>query len=293
MKISNIRYYFHEATKSISRNRLTSIASITTTLASLFILGVFIIFTVNINSFTQQFSRDCEIQVFIDDSVDAEGYTALGTKIKAIPHVSEAVRYTKEEIFEYMRGKLGEKAVILEGLEEDNPFRNSYKVKLDDLSYTNEVTDKLTALDGVVNVTDMRKASDIVIKISKTVRTVSLWLLILFCIISAFIMSNTIKVSVYSRRKEINIMKYIGATDWFVRWPFVIEGMLIGIIGAAISFAVIWIIYARIYASVTIPAFELVTFGQAALPLTVAFIALGIVIGAIGSMMALRKHLKV
>ena len=84
MKISNIRYYFHEATKSISRNRLTSIASITTTLASLFILGVFIIFTLNINSFTEQFSRDCEIQVFIDDSVDAEGYTALGAKIKAI-----------------------------------------------------------------------------------------------------------------------------------------------------------------------------------------------------------------
>ena len=293
MRIDAIRYYVKEATKCVKKNRLTTIASVGTTVATLLILGVFIALTLNVNSFAKQFSRDCEIQVFISNDLDEAGYDNIGEQIKKIEFVEGVEKYTKEQIFEEMKVKLKDKASILEGLENDNPFRNSFKVSLTDLTQTAVVAKKITNISGVENTTDFQEAAGTIVKVVNTIKNASLWLIIILCIVSAFIVSNAVKVSVYSRRKEINIMKYIGATDWFIRWPFIIEGIIIGIYGAVITFVAEWLIYWRVYASVNLGNFEMLRFSDIAGTLVLVFVLVGAGIGAVGSIISIRKHLKV
>ena len=200
---------------------------------------------------------------------------------------------TKEQIFEEMRTKLKEKANILDGLEHDNPFRNSYKITLSDLSQTKEVTKELEKIEEIVNITDFQESATLIVKIVDTIKVASLWLMAILLIISAFIVSNSVKISVYARRREINIMKYVGATDWFIRWPFVIEGVIIGLYAAVLCFLLMWIAYWCISANVSITTFTILPFGAVWGSLAVSFIIVGVVIGSLGSIFSIRKHLKV
>lgn len=293
MRINHLSYYIKQALKSFRQNKLMSIASVTTTLAALFILGVFILLTLNVNHWVDDFSRSCQIQVFISDDLSDEEYDALGSKILKIEQVEEIEKYTKIQIFEEMRIKLKEKANILDGLEHDNPFRNSYKITLSDLNETKSVISRLNKINGIENITDLQESAAIIVKIADTIKAASLWLMAILLIISGFIVANSIKVSVYARRREINIMKYVGATDWFIRWPFVIEGILIGIYGAVLCFLIMWIAYTCVCVNNSITMFTLLPFGAVWAYLGLSFLAVGVVIGAVGSIFSLRKHLKV
>lgn len=293
MTSNKAKYYIGEAFKSITLNRLTSVASVTTSVATMFMLGIFLILSLNVNNIATEFSRDCEIQVFISDECDENAYNEIGDKIETISNVASVNKYTKEEIFQEVKVKLGEKSNILDGLENDNPYRNSFKVTLTDLSYTKQVSQEIKKISGVEVVSDLQSAADTIVKVINYVKNISLWIVILLCIIAAFIVSNTIKVSVFSRRKEIKIMKYIGATDSFIRWPFIIEGIIIGIIGAVISFAIIWFIYSRFIFNIDISFITLLPFENIALIIFGMFAFVGTVIGVTGSVISLRKHLKV
>ena len=293
MKINNLNYYITQAFKSFRQNKLMSVASVTTTFAALFILGIFILLTLNINSWAEDFSRSCQIQVFVNDELSEKEYNAVNDKILKIPAVEKTEKYTKEQIFDEMHEKLKEKANILDGLEHDNPFRNSYKITLSDLSQTKEVTKELEKIEGIANITDFQEASTLIVKVVDTIKLASLWLMAILLIISAFIVSNSVKISVYARRREINIMKYVGATDWFIRWPFVIEGIIIGIYAALICFIIMWISYLGIRANVTITTFQLLPFSAVWGSLAISFAAVGVVIGSLGSIFSIRRHLKV
>lgn len=270
-----------------------SIASVTTTFAALFILGIFILLTLNVNYWAEDFSRSCQIQVFVDENLSDEEYDAVNSMILKIPSVEKTEKYTKEQIFEEMREKLKEKADILAGLEHDNPFRNSYKITLSDLSQTKEVTKQLEKIKEIVNITDFQESASIVVKVVDTIKAASLWLMAILLIISGFIVSNAVKISLYARRREINIMKYVGATDWFIRWPFVIEGIIIGIYAALICFVIMWLAYLGISAKVTIATFKLLPFSAVWPTLAISFAGVGVVIGSLGSIFSIRKHLKV
>jgi len=293
MRINNFNYYVTQAFKSFRQNKLMSVASVTTTFAALFILGIFILLTMNVNSWAEDFSRSCQIQVFVNEELTDEQYDAVNSKILAIPSVEKTEKYTKEQIFNEMHERLGDKADILDGLEHDNPFRNSYKITLSDLSQTKEVTKELEKIDEIANITDFQEAATLIVKIVDTIKGASLWLMALLLIISAFIVSNTVKISVYARRREINIMKYVGATDWFIRWPFVIEGVIIGIYAALICFVVMWLAYLGISSKVSIATFTLLPFGAVWGNLALSFVIVGVVIGSLGSIFSIRKHLKV
>ncbi len=293
MRINNLNYYVAQAFKSFRKNKLMSIASVTTTFAALFILGIFILLTLNVNSWAEDFSRSCQIQVFVDEALSEEEYDAVNAKILKIPSVEKTEKYTKEQIFEEMRVKLKEKADILAGLEHDNPFRNSYKITLSDLSQTKEVTKALEKIEEIVNITDFQESASIIVKVVDTIKAASLWLMVILLIISAFIVSNAVKISLYARRREINIMKYVGATDWFIRWPFVIEGVIIGIYAALICFVIMWLAYLGISSKVTIATFTLLPFSAVWSTLALSFIIVGVVIGSLGSIFSIRKHLKV
>ena len=290
-----MRYFVGEGIKNVKKNALMSVASVTTTFATLFILGVFLILTMNVNSWATQIARDCQVQVFINENSTPEQYDEIGAQIQQIEGVLSVEKYTKEQIFNEMKQKLqaADGESILTGLENDNPYRDSFKVSLTNLTYTEAVSNRVKAIAGVERVTDFQETAGIIYSISNSIRNFSLWIIAILCIVSAFIISNSIKVSVFSRRKEIHIMKYIGATNWFVRWPFLIEGVIVGVIGATVAFFVVWLIYWRVTLAVNVSFLTLVSFGEMVWVLLGAFLAVGIFIGFVGSLISIRKHLKV
>lgn len=295
MSANRMRYFVTEGIKNVKRNNLMSVASVTTTFATLFILGVFLVLTMNVNSWATQIARDCQVQVFINENSTPEQYDEIGTQIQQTEGVLSVEKYTKEQIFAEMKQKLqaADGESILTGLENDNPYRDSFKVSLTNLTYTESVSNRVKAIRGVERVTDFQETAGIIYSISNSIRNFSLWIIAILCIVSAFIISNSIKVSVFSRRKEIHIMKYIGATNSFVRWPFLIEGAIVGLIGAVIAFFVVWLIYWRITLSVNVSFLTLVSFNEMVWVLVAAFMSVGIFIGFLGSFISIRKHLKV
>lgn len=295
MRANRMRYFVGEGIKNVKKNALMSVASVTTTFATLFILGVFLILTMNVNSWATQIARDCQVQVFINENSTPEQYDEIGAQIQQIEGVLSVEKYTKEQIFNEMKQKLqaADGESILTGLENDNPYRDSFKVSLTNLTYTEAVSNRVKAIAGVERVTDFQETAGIIYSISNSIRNFSLWIIAILCIVSAFIISNSIKVSVFSRRKEIHIMKYIGATNWFVRWPFLIEGVIVGVIGATVAFFVVWLIYWRVTLAVNVSFLTLVSFGEMVWVLLGAFLAVGIFIGFVGSLISIRKHLKV
>lgn len=296
-KIGNFRYYFSQAARSVVRNGLMSVTSIFTVLCCLLILGVFMLLSINVNYIADQVQNQCEIQAFIEEGTSTQRIAEIGKQLKQIENVREAVVFTREDALDYMRGIFGENADALDGLEDDNPFRDSYKITLHDLTQADATALAMKNIGGVAEVKNNQTLMDNILSVTNTVKHVSLWIMLLLCIVSIFIIANTIKLAVFARRKEINVMKFVGATDWFIRWPFVIEGIIIGIVGGLIAFGLISWGYIAALGSVgatfEMDMFRFVPYQTIWYWLLGAFVALGAVIGAIGSGFSIRKHLHV
>ena len=313
MKTNRTQYFFREGVKNIGKNRFMSVASIGTSFATLFILGAFLLLVLNINGWAQQLAKDCQIQIFVHEDTSPETYKALGEKLRNLSFVEKVEKYTKKDIFNEMKEALkveenGES--VLEGFsEEDNPYRDSYKITVTDPEQTAFVTKAIQeqfgfqedskikfgndGLNVVAKITNSQETVDKITDIGKSVQKISIWACLILVLISAAIISNAIKASVFSRRKEIHIMKYIGATNWFVRWPFLFEGILIGLLGAVLAFFVIWLVYARIESGMTLEFIKLIPFKDMLSFVAVVFGAAGMFIGFLGSFIGVRRHLKV
>lgn len=295
MKFRTIRYCLKEGFTSIWTNRLMSLASIGTVLACLIIFGMFLLFSVNLNYIGAQVQEQWEIKVFIDEKIPSHEIPIIGEQIKKIKYIKACTLETKEQALENYKKQLGEDAYILEGFDEFNPLRDSYNINLDDIRYADQVVQQLSEIPGIAKVKNHKEFVDRLLKVTEFVRMASLWIMLLLACIAVFIISNTIKLAVFARRKEINIMKFVGATDWFIRWPFIIEGMLIGLIGALISLLLVGYGYdyilKLIYQSMNI--FKLRSFSEIFEALAFIFISFGISIGAVGSAISIRKYLRV
>lgn len=296
-KIGNFRYYFSQAMRSVVRNGLMSVTSIFTVLCCLLILGVFLILSINVNYIAEQVQNQCEIQAFIEESASQQQVAEIGNQIRQIANVREAVVFTREDALDYMRELFGENADALDGLEDDNPFRDSYQITLHDLTQVDTTITALENINGVADVENRQALMDNILSVTNTVKHVSLWIMLLLSLVSIFIIANTIKLAVFARRREINVMKFVGATDWFIRWPFVIEGIIIGIIGGLIAFGLIsWgyiAVLGSIGATFEMDMFQFVPYQTIWHLLLASFVALGAVIGAIGSGFSIRRHLHV
>ena len=175
-------------------------------------------------------------------------------------------------------GLFAENADVLDGLEDDNPFRNSYKISLKDLSQATDTIAQIEGVSGVADVENEQAMMDNVLNFTNTIKHLSFWIMLILGFVSIFIIANTIKLAVYARRKEINVMKFVGATNWFIRWPFVFEGIIIGIIGALLAFALISWGYAGALAWISgfnLDMFTLKTYGDIWWILLVCFIGIG------------------
>lgn len=298
MNLSKIRYSISQAKKNVIRNGLMSIASLFTISCCLFILGLFTVITFNVNSFTTQIKDQCEIQLFINLGTDDNRVSEMADEILTYPNIKEVVFHSREELYEYAMNDVfdGKEELIGNYTEEDNPFSDSYKITLQDISLTSQTVSQLEKIADVSHIENKQDVTNIVISASNAVKNLSAVVMLILFMISIVIISNTVRLTVFNRRKEINIMKYIGATDRFIRIPFIIEGIMIGFIGAILSFALIsWgyiVIYAK-FAESSFDVFELIPYINIAPLLCVIFIVFGCLIGIIGSSISMRKYLKV
>lgn len=296
MKIRGFRYAITEAFKNIFSNGWMTVASIFTVTASLLVLGVFLVLSINLTSIAGDLEGSYEIIAVMDEKTTEDGIKAIGKEMKSVENVKDISLDRNGDRLEKLKEKFGENASLLDRYKDDNPLRNWYMVTLDDLTRTNETVGKLEKIDGIEKVIQNEDAISKLVKMTNYIKTFSVWIIIALAAVSIFIISNTIKLTVYTRRKEINIMKFVGATDWFIRWPFIIEGIIIGIIGSCISVALVLTAYnflEGIVQNLNIMFLALRPLNEILSTILVSSFGLGAILGSVGSFISVRKHLNV
>ncbi len=296
MIFRNVKYFFAQGVKGLVSNSLMTLASIGIVIASLVLFGVFVLFGMNINNIGEQIKDQCEINVYMPNDMSRDDVRAIGSQLGTIEFVKEARLYTKEERLQnYKEGVHQDQAEVINTLETDNPLRDAYVLSLTDVRKANAVAIEAAKIKGVEEVTNRQDLIQSILSITNTVKHISVWLLLILAAISIFIISNTIKIGMFARRKEINIMKFVGATDWFIRWPFIIEGMLLGAVGAAVAICIVLFGYGSVFGNLQsfMGNIKLLEASEIFNVIIIGFFAMGMTIGMAGSAMSLRKHLHV
>lgn len=296
MKINTINYFIVDALKSIKRNITVSFAAMLTVLVTFFVLGTFTLVGLNFNKTIEDVADKIEIKVYLQDDIKLVNQREVEIKLAEQEGVKAVTYESKDEAFTKLKKDLEGNSGMLEGYSlENNPLASSYIVTLEDASYASNVTKAVEDMTGVESVTNQQ---ELIEKISRVVDFVQILGVILFFVfigVSIFLIMNTIKLAVYSRRREVGIMKFVGATDWFIRWPFVIEGMIIGAVGSLLATAILYFIYRGVFGFIAsnLLIANLVPVSFVLTTLLGGFLLGGIVVGAIGSIAALRKFLVV
>lgn len=296
MKISTLNYFIVDALKSIKRNRTISIAAMITVLITFFVFGTFTLLALNFNKSIEDVASKIQIQVYLKDDIKLVDQKEIELKLMEQSQISEVTYESKDEAFLNLKENLGSNEGLLEGYDlTNNPLPSSFIVNLKDPSYAEEVIKSVENMTGVEGIGNQQDVINTISKFVNIVQIVGIGLFVVFVGVSVFLIMNTIKLTVYSRRREVGIMKFVGATDWFIRWPFVIEGIIIGAIGSLVSSVLLffayngvfrWIVSSMFIVNLVQPQFVLTT-------LLGCFVGGGIVVGAIGSIFALRKFLVV
>lgn len=299
VKYNRFGYLIGEGLGNVFKNKKSTGASLMIMCATMIIFGIFLILTENINHFVAQVEAAQGIQVYIHNNTTQEQIEEIEKKIKALDGVSTTEFVSKEDALNHMKERFEDRKDILAGYEENNIFPASYIVTLTDLNKSKEVQEQILTFDHIKKITSKDETVTTLIHLANGIKIVTGVILILLIIISVFIIANTIKLTVHARRKEISIMKYVGATNGFIRWPFIVEGMIIGILASSISIVLIGITYSFLAEQMVNSQFirvinmSLVTFGDMFNSIIFVYMLLGIGIGAIGSVISMRKYLKV
>ncbi|MCI8470712.1 MAG: ABC transporter permease [Clostridia bacterium] len=287
MKYNIFGYLIGEGFGNVFKNKKSTGASLMIMCATMIIFGIFLILTENINHFVAEVESAQGIQVFIKNEASQEQIEEIEEKLRALDGVSTTEYVSKEDALTQMKDRFGDKKDLLAGYEENNIFPASYVVTLTDLSKSKEVQDQILTFDNIKKITSKDETVATLINLANGIKIVTGVILILLVIISVFIIANTIKLTVHARRKEISIMKYVGATNGFIRWPFIVEGMIIGVLASGISIVLVGIVYSFIAEQMVNSQFmqvinmSLVTFGDMFNSIIFVYMLLGIGIGAI------------
>ena len=293
-------YLFGEGFKNVFKNKKSAIISLITMICAMFLFGVFFAIGENINFVLEQVQRSQGMEVFILNEATQEQIDELGNKIRALDGVNTVKFKTKEQALETMKQDMKEYKELLAGYEgENNIFPASYVVTLTDLTLTEEVEGKIATMEGVKRITSSNDTISTLIKIANGIKIAIAIIFIVLLFIAITIISNTIRLTVYARRKEISIMKYVGATNSFIRWPFVIEGMIIGLIASLLTLGLVAVLYdvmiAKIEASMILQqmGITLLQFVELVESIAIVYVVLGIFVGMVGSSISMRKYLEV
>ena len=295
MKINTVNYLIGDAFKSLKRNRTISIASMITVFITFLVLGVFVLLAQNAGLIINGLEDKIEIQVFLDKDIKLIEEREIQVKIKEQDGV-ESIKYESAE--DAYNNILESNPDFLKGYTlEKNPFPASYIVKISDVDKIDKIVKAVKDLPGVDTIENQQDIVKSIQSVIKTVRWIGVALFCVLIAVSIFLIMNTTKITVYSRRREVGIMKFVGATDWFIRWPFIIEGMVIGLVGSAVSIVALFFLYKLAVKGISsmfmMMSFSLVSSGYVISTLLLFFVLGGMIIGGIASYLALRKFLKV
>ncbi len=292
---SKVVYYFKQALSSFWHNGMMTIASLITVTSCLFLFAAFLLFGFNGEYIGRQIQSQCEIIAYVDIACSEAEANRAFNEIKNLPNVESATLETKDQALENYREFLGEDAIALDNITEDDFLRHSVQISMSDLSQTDALADQVREVENIAEVQNQSEIVNKVLKVTNFINRASILVMILLTFISIFIISNTIKLAVHARRREIHIMKFVGATDRFIRWPFMIEGMLVGFLGSLVALGVCLFGYNSLVIMVAsnFPVVDLCSF-QSVAPIVVgAVLIFGILMGMIGSAISVRRHLKV
>lgn len=299
MKFNIVSYLIGEGLGNVFKNKKSTFSALLVMCISMLVFGLFFLIGENVNHIMATVESSQEIQVFVKNEATDEEIKKVGEQIKSIEGVNNIVFVSKDEALDTMQDRLGEKGYLLGELEETNFLPASYKITLTDLKLANQVESKINELENIKKITSSNETMSKLLEIANGIRIITAVILVGLVIGSIFIIANTIKLTVYARRKEISIMKYVGATNSFIRWPFIIEGIVIGIFSALISVLVVGggykIIATKLLESSLMSKLEitLVSFGDMFSLIIMVYLILGIGIGIIGSSLSMRKYLEV
>ena len=305
MRYNILTYHIGEGIRNLFKNKKSTVASLCIMMATMLMFGIFFIIGENINHIMKTIEEEQGMQVFIIEEADSKEVQEVRDMISSIDGVASATIYTKQDALDEMKVKLKDNQEVLAGYDGDNNiFPDSVIVKLTDLEKSAEVQEKIyqIQINGKNYIDEIRssdKTINALINIANGIKIVTGVLLVLLIAISVFIISNTIKLTVHARRKEISIMKYVGATNSFIRWPFIVEGIIIGIISALLTILIIYGGYTFIISKI-LGVFNniqvnvsLLTFKDMYQMILIVYMALGIGIGVLGSSISMRKYLEV
>ena len=267
--------------------------------ATMLIFGLFFIIGENVNNIMREIETQQGMQVFLVKDATEEQITQFGEKLRALDGVNKVEFVSEEDALNQVKEQMKDKQFLLSGYDEKNPFSASYIVTLTDLTLSDQVKTQISSFENVKSIQSRDETIAALIKIANGVRIVSGIILVLLIVISVFIIANTIKLTVHARRKEISIMKYVGATNSFIRWPFIVEGIIIGVVAALISILILGVSYNLITDNIMNSAIvsainmSLLTFSDMFTLIIAVYLGLGIGIGTLGSVISMRKYLEV
>lgn len=296
MRFNVFSYLIGEGLSNIFKNKKSTISSLMIMCATMIVFGLFFVIGENINSFVANVAEAQGISVFLDINVTDTQIEEVGNEILSIDGVKNVEYVSQEEAYEIMKERMGEDAV--EGYDA-TAFPVSYLVTLTDLELNEEIQDAISQIENVDDIESSNQTIAQIIRLARGVRIVTAVILALLIIISISIIANTIKLTVHARRKEISIMKYVGATNSFIRWPFLVEGIILGIVAGIISVILIGSAYTYIANQMSNSDFMLtlgwrmLSFKEMFNLILLVYLAIGAGIGAIGSTISMRKYLEV
>ena len=295
MSFSTKEYFIKETYKSIRRNGFMSFASISTVAVSLLVLGMFLLIFLNTNHLAQYLESQVQVSVYMQDSATAEDLKNVESKLKQMPGVVKVTPINKQQALARFEERLGDQKQLLDSLGKENPFPNSFEVQVDAPERIKTITPSIDQLPKVETAKFGQEVVEHLFSLTRILRIGGIILVIFLAMATLFIISNTIRLTVFARRKEVIIMKYVGATDWFIRWPFLLEGMTLGFFGAVIASLCLNSIYAGILERIhaTLAFLPLLSTSPLLIYVTLFLLVAGTGIGALGSYISLRKFLRV
>ena len=299
MRYNVISYLIGEGFKSTFKQKKMTSASIIIMCATMFIFGLFFVIGENVNSVIHQIEEQQGIQIFIKEDATETEIETLGNEIRDIDGVNAVTFVSKEDALNSMKTVLDDNQQLLDGWDEENPFPASYFVTLTDLSLNEQVQEQIYKLDNVDEIASENNTINRLQELANGIQIMTAIILALLIIISIFIISYTIKLTVHARRREISIMKYVGATNGFIRGPFIVEGIIIGVISAIITLIILGLSYNGVMGSIGDSVLiqdigiGLLSFSDMFFLVLAVYLGLGIGIGILGSVISMRKYLKV
>ncbi len=294
MKPENAVYFIREALSSLSRNRLLSIATVSTIAICILILGMAVLMTLNAGNFVNRLESDIEIIAFLDNELAGSKLDQIKRQVEKMDQVESITFISKDEALQRLNEKLAGKEYDLSSTLGKNPLPDTYEIKVCDPHEVSDIAVEVAKIEGIYKVNYGHGVVEKLFEVTKWVRIIGLIFILLLAFGAVFLIATTIRLSVFARHKEIYLMKLIGATNWFIRWPFIIEGILLGTLGALISLIILAVGYGSLINELQILYFfPLITSSGILVKLYIGLLLTGSVLGILGTAISLNRFLEI